>query len=181
MRTIGLRGDYTAEAVRTSATGARDAAQARRLLSIAAVYDGMNRMDAAKIGGMDRQTLRDWVHRFNAEGPDGLVNRKPAGAAPKLTLEQKRALAALVEAGPDLETDGLVRWRRIDLKQVIRERFGADYHERSVSRLLHDLGFSHMSARPQHPKQNARMMETLKKISRSRSRQRSRPCPLARP
>jgi transposase len=181
MRTIGLRGDYTAEAVRTSATGARDAAQARRLLSIAAVYDGMNRMDAAKIGGMDRQTLRDWVHRFNAEGPDGLVNRKPAGAAPKLTLEQKRALAALVEAGPDLETDGLVRWRRIDLKQVIRERFGADYHERSVSRLLHDLGFSHMSARPQHPKQNARMMETFKKISRRRSRQQSRLCPLARP
>jgi transposase len=90
-------------------------------------------------------------------------------------------LAALVEAGPDGETDGLVRWRRIDLKQVIRERFGADYHERSVSRLLHDLGFSHMSARPQHPKQNARMMDMFKKISRTRSRRRSRIGPPARP
>src|SRR5512134_2270100 len=149
MRTIELRADDTAEAVRTAAARVCNAAQARRLLSIAAVYDGMNRRDAAKIGGMGRQTLRDWVHRFNAHGPDGLVNRKPPGAAPKLTGEQKRALAALVEAGPDVETDGLVRWRRIDLKQVIRERFGADYHERLVSRLLHNLGFSHMSARPQ--------------------------------
>ena len=100
MRTIGLRADYTAEAVRTAAARVYDAAQARRLLSIAAVYDGMNRREAAKIGGMDRQTLRDWVHRFNAQGPDGLVNRKPPGAASKLTVEQKRALAALVEAGP---------------------------------------------------------------------------------
>ena len=181
MRTIGLRADYTAETVRMAAAGVRDAAQARRLLSIAAVYDGMNRRQAAKIGGMDRQTLRDWVHRFNTEGPDGLVNRKPPGAAPKLTVEQKRALAALVEAGPDVETDGLVRWRRIDLKQVIRERFGVDYHERSVSRLLHDLGFSHMSARPQHPKQNAKAMDMFKKILRRRSRRRSRICPPARP
>jgi transposase len=181
MRTIGLRADYTAEAVRMAAAGTRDAAQARRLLSIAAVYDGMNRRDAAKIGGMDRQTLRDWVHRFNAEGPEGVVNRKPPGAAPKLTAEQKRALAALVQSGPDVQRDGLVRWRRIDLKQVIREQFGVDYHERSVSRLLHDLGFSHVSARPQHPKQNAQMSDRFKKISRRRSRRQSRICPAARP
>jgi transposase len=181
MRTIGLRADYTAEAVRTAAARVCDAAQARRLLAIAAVYDGMSRRDAAKIGAMDRQTLRDWVHRFNAEGPDGLVNRKPPGAAAKLTAGQKRALAALVEAGPDVQRDGLVRWRRIDLKQVIRERFGVDYHERSVSRLLHDLGFSHVSARPQHPKQNAQMMDMFKKISRRRSRRRSRICPPAHP
>ena len=181
MRTIELRADYTAETVRMAATEARDAGQARRLLSIAAVYDGMNRREAAKIGGMDRQTLRDWVHRFNTEGPEGLVNRKPPGAAAKLTAEQKRALAALVEAGPDVQREGLVRWRRIDLKQVIRERFGADYHERSVSRLLHDLGFSHVSARPQHPKQNARVMDMFKKNLRRRSRRRSRICPPAHP
>lgn len=133
------------------------------------------------MAGWAARPLRDWVHRFNAHGPDGLVNRKPPGAAPKLTGEQKRALAALVEAGPDVETDGLVRWRRIDLKQVIRERFGADYHERSVLRLLHNLGFSHMSARPQHPKQDARMMGMFKKTSRRRSHRRSRICPPAHP
>src|SRR5512134_3463411 len=181
MRTIELRADDTAQAVRPAAARVCDAAQARRLLSIAAVYEGMNRRDAAKIGGMDRQTLRDWVHRFNAEGPEGVVNRKPRGAAPKLTPEQKRALAALVEAGPAVERKGLIRWRRIDLKQVIRERFGVDYHERSVSRLLHNLGFSHVSARPQHPKQNAKAMDMFKKVSRRRSRRRSRICPPARP
>lgn len=166
MREIALRTDYTATAVRAVAARAGDAAQVRRLLSIAAVYDGMSRADAATIGGMDRQTLRDWVHRFNAEGPAGLVNRKAPGAEPKLTSAQKAELAALVEAGPDPETDGVVRWRRIDLKQVIRDRFGADDHERSVSRLLHDLGFSHMSARPRHPEQDATMIETFKKTSR---------------
>lgn len=121
---------------------------------------------AAKVGGMDRQTLRDWAHRFNAEGPAGLINRKAPGATPKLTAAQKAELVNLVEAGPNPETDGIVRWRRIDLKQVIRDRFAVDDHERSVSRLLHELGFSHMSARPQHPEQDAETLETFKKTSR---------------
>ena len=109
---------------------ANDPDQVRRLLAIAAVYDGMRRAEAAAVGGMDRQSLRDWVHRFNADGPEGLHDRKPSGAVPKLTAAEKTALAALVEAGPDPRIDGVVRWRRIDLKEVIHDRFGVDYHER---------------------------------------------------
>ena len=118
---------------------------------------------------MDRQSLRDWVHRFNVDGPEGLHDLKPPGAVPKLTAAEKAELAALVEAGPDPLVDSVVRWRRIDLKEVIRGRFGVVYHERSVSRLLHELGFSHMSARPRHPGQDPEMLETYKKTSPGRS------------
>jgi transposase len=169
MPAIPLRTDYDAAGARALARKASDPNQVRRLLAIAAVYDGMNRAQAGAVGGMDRQSLRDWVHRFNADGPEGLHDIKPPGAVPKLTAAEKAALAALVEAGPDRQVDGVVRWRRIDLKEVIRDRFGVDYHERSVSRLLHDLGFSHMSARPRHPGQDAEMLETFKKTSPGRS------------
>lgn len=168
MPAIPLRTDYDAATVRAVARKSKDTNQVRRLLSLAAVYEGMNRAEAAAVGGMDRQSLRDWVHRFNAEGPDGLVDRKAPGAAPKLSAAEKAELAALVEAGPDPELDGVVRWRRIDLKEVIREHFGVEYHERSVSRLLHELGFAHLSARPQHPAQDPAMLETFKKTSRAR-------------
>lgn len=171
MPAIPLRTDYDAADTRAFARKATDPNQVRRLLAIAAVYDGMNRRDAAAVGGMDRQSLRDWVHRFNEAGPGGLHDRKPRGAVPKLTASQKAELAALVEAGPDPQSDGVARWRRLDLKEVIRDRFGVDYHERSVSRLLHDLGFSHMSARPRHPGQDAEMLETFKKTSPAPSQQ----------
>lgn len=151
--------------VREAARTAGDAAEVRRLLVIAVVYDGMSRADAAKVGGMDRQTLRDWVHRFNAEGPAGLIDRKAPGAERKLTPGQPAELAEIVETGPDPETDGVVRWRRIDLKAVIERRFGVSYHERSVSRLLHELGFSHVSARPRHPEQDVEALEAFKKTS----------------
>ena len=101
--------------MREAARAANDAGQARRLLAIAAVYDGMSRASAARLGGMERQTLRDWVHRFNAAGPSGLTDRKAPGAAPRLSAAQKAELAALVEAGPQPEADGVVRWRCIDL------------------------------------------------------------------
>jgi putative transposase len=169
MSAIPLRTDYDAADARALARKATEPDQVRRLLAIAAVYDGMNRAKAAAVGGMDRQSLRDWVLRFNADGPEGLHDRKPPGAAPKLTAAEKAELAALVEAGPDRQADGVVRWRRIDLKEVIRDRFGVDYHERSVSRLLHELGFSHMSARPRHPGQDPEMLETFKKTSPARS------------
>jgi transposase len=169
MPAIPLRTDYDAGGARALARKASDPNQVRRLLAIAAVYDGMNRAQAGAVGGMDRQSLRDWVHRFNADGPEGLHDLKPPGAVPKLTAAEKSALAALVEAGPDRQVDGVVRWRRIDLKEVIRDRFGVDYHERSVSRLLHELGFSHMSARPRHPGQDPEMLETFKKTSPGRS------------
>ena len=164
---IALRGDFNAEDLRALARQSRDARQCRRLLALAAVAEGCGRGEAAEIGGMDRQTLRDWVHRFNGEGPEGLLDRKTDGPAPKLTAAQKVKLAALVEAGPDRKTDGVVRWRRVDLKAVIEDRFGVIYHERSVSRLLHELGFSHLSARPRHPAQKAEVLEDFKKTSRA--------------
>ena len=123
--------------------------------------EGRSRAEAAEIGGMDRQTLRDWVHRFNAEGPEGLLDRKTGGPVAKLTDEQKAELAALVERGPDREETGLVR---VGLRAVIEDRLGVVYNERSVSRLLHGLGFSHLSARPRHPAQRAGVLEDFKKL-----------------
>ena len=125
---VTLRTDFSASELRRQAKRSKDNNQSRRLLSLAAVLDGMNRTDAARIGGMDRQTLRDWVHRFNEAGPDGLLDNWASGPTPRPSPDQKAELAAIVEAGPDREVDGVVRWRRIDLKRVIAERFGVDYH-----------------------------------------------------
>jgi transposase len=127
----------------------------------------MSRADAARIGGMDRQTLRDWVHRFNEAGPEGLINRKGPRRR-RLNEAQMRELAELVETGPDPAADGIVRWRRIDLRRVIEERFGVVYNERTISKLLVAMGFSHMSARPRHPAQDARIIEAFKKTSTTR-------------
>ena len=156
--------------LRKLASRCKDARQSRRLLSLAAVYDGMSRGEAARIGGMDRQTLRDWVHRFNEEGPDGLTNRKGAGRTRYLSDVQMKELGEIVETGPDPAVDGVVRWRRIDLKRVIEARFGVIYSERGISRLLGELGFAHISARPQHPRQDKRIIEAFKKTSPTRSR-----------
>ena len=117
---------------------------------------------------MDRQTLRDWVHRFNAGGPEGLIDNWTEGPKPRLSASQSAELATIVEAGPDRETDGVVRWRRVDLKRVIAERFGVDFHARHVGKLLKRLGFSHMSVRPSHPAQDERIVEAFKKTSRAR-------------
>lgn len=165
---VQLRTDYSAQELRRLAKGSDDVNQSRRLLSLAAVRDGMSREDAARIGGMDRQTLRDWVHRFNAAGPEGLKDAWYGGPEPRLSAAQKAELAEMVETGPDPATHGVVRWRRIDLQKVIRERFGVDYHERHVGKLLKELGFSHVSARPRHPAQDAHVMEAFKKTSRAR-------------
>src|ERR1700719_1705639 len=165
---VRLREDYSGSGRGSLARRSKDANQSRRLLSLAAVRDGMDRGSAAKIGGMDRQTLRDWVHRFNASGPEGLVDNWTQGPKPRLSEEQLAQLAQIVEAGPDREKDGVVRWRRLDLKRVIAERFGVDFHPRYVGKLLKKLGFSHISARPRHPAQDERVVETFKKTSRAR-------------
>jgi transposase len=165
---VKLTTDSSAKELRKLAKRVKDNNQARRLLSLAAVLDGMSREDAARIGGMDRQTLRDWVHRFNEAGPEGLLDRWTDGPAPRLSVEQKAELAALVEAGPDREVDGVVRWRRVDLKREIKQRYGVNYHERHVGTLLKQLGFSHVSARPRSPGQDAETMATFKKTSRAR-------------
>ena len=160
---VKLRTNFTAGELRRLAKKAKDANQSRRLLSLAAVVDGMSRTEAAMIGGMDRQTLRDWVHRFNAAGPDGLLDNWASGPVPRLSTAQKAELTRIVEPGPDREVDGVVRWRRIDLKHVIAERFGIDYCERYVGTLLRKLGFSHISARPRHPAQDAQTVAAYKK------------------
>ena len=161
---VKLRDDYSAAELRALAKRSKDVNQSRRLLSIAAVRDGMNRGGAAKIGGIDRQTLRDWVHRFNAKGPDGLIDNWTSGPTPRLSADRLAELARIVETGPDRKVDGVVRWRRIDLKRVIAERFGVDYHPRYVGKLLKKLGFSHMSARPRHPAQDERTVEAYKNV-----------------
>ena len=166
---IALRDDYDGGELRRLAKRSRDPRQVRRLLALAAAYDGSNRADAAKAGGMDRQTLRDWAHRFNEEGPEGLKNRAGAGRRRLLTDAQMGELSVIVETGPDPAIDGVVRWRRIDLKRVIEERFGVTYSERAISSLLAALSFSHISGRPQHPKQDGRVIEAFKKTSPARS------------
>jgi transposase len=162
---VRLREDYSAGELRALARRSKTINQSRRLLSLAAVRDGMDRGAAAKIGGMDRQTLRDWVHRFNASGPDGLIDNWTDGPKPRLSEAQMAHFAQVVEAGPNREKDGVVRWRRVDLKRVIAERFGVDFHPRYVGKLLKKLGFSHISARPRHPAQDERIVEAFKKTS----------------
>ena len=161
---VSLRDDYSAAELQRLAAAARNANQSRRLLSLAAVLDGMNRAEAARIGGMDRQTLRDGVHRFNAQGPEGLLDGWSQGSEPRLSAEQRTEIARLVETGPDRALHGVVRWRRIDLQRVIRERFGIAYHERTVGKILHQLGFSHISARPRHPAQDERIVAEFKNV-----------------
>ena len=166
---IALRTDYTASNLRRLARRCSDNRQIRRLLALAAVYDGMNRSDAARVGGMDRQTLRDWVHHFNEHGPDGLTNAKGAGRPRSLSDEQMQGLAQIIETGPDREVDGVVRWRRIDLVRLVAERFGVECSERSMSDYLAELGFSYISGRPQHPDQDIQVIEAFKKTSPIRS------------
>ena len=161
---VRLREDYSAKELRALARRSKDVNQSRRLLSLAAVRDGMDRGGAAKIGGMDRQTLRDWVHRFNRSGPEGRHRQLDGSQAPPFGGATDW-FAQIVEAGPDREKDGVVRWRRIDLKRVIAERFGVDFHPRYVGKLLKKLGFSHISARPRHPAQDERIVEAFKKTS----------------
>jgi transposase len=162
---VPVRGDFTSGELRGLAKRSRDAGQARRFLSIAAVLDGASRAKAAEIGGMDRQTLRDWVHRFNEDGPEGLINQTAPGATPKLSKKQKAKLAALVEQGPIPAVHGVVRWRAVDLIQWIYEEFDISVSDSTVYRLLEELGFSHVSARPKAYKQNEEVLEAFKKTS----------------
>lgn len=146
------RVELSAAELRRAATRSRDADAARRMLAIALVLEGKSRQEAAETCGMDRQTLRDWVIRYNAEGLAGLSDRVPPGPAFRLSPEQMAALSEIVEAGPDPAVDHVVRWRRVDLRRVISERFGVELHERTVGKLLHRLGFARLSVRPKHPK-----------------------------
>ena len=167
--TLPLRDDFDAVTLRRLARKSKDTRQVRRLLALASVYDGANREEAARAGGMDRQTLRDWVIAFNSCGPEGLCDAKRPGAPPKLNATQQAKLKEIVMAGPDLETDGVVRWRCLDLQAVIARDFDVEVSQATVGRLLHRLGFAHVSARPRHPGQQAEAVATFKKTSKQAS------------
>src|ERR1700704_6740272 len=162
---VAARTDHTAGAVRRLAKQAKDAAQARRLLAIAAVLDGASRTAAARIGGMDRQTLRDWVIRFNDQGPDGLINIPSPGLPPKLNTMHRAFLARIVEEGPIPAIHGVVRWRACDLIMRLYEEFRLSVSDDTIYRALKDLGFSHVSARPKAYKQDAEAITAFKKTS----------------
>jgi transposase len=162
---IALRSDYTADQLRRLARQTKDVAQARRLLAIAAILDGASRAEAARIGGMDRQTLRDWVIRFNEHGPDGLTNIASPGVPPKLGVGHRAFLGRLVEEGPIPAIHGVVRWRACDLIALLHEEFGISVSDDTIYRTLKDMGFAHMSARPKAYRQDAQAIEAFKKSS----------------
>ena len=157
------RMDLDSAGLRRAAAGSRDAQAARRMLALALVLDGHTRTEAAELCGMDRQTLRDWVHRYNDLGLLGLSDRVPPGSRPRLSPKQESEVAKMVDEGPSLSEHGVVRWRRIDLSRVIEARFGVHLAERSVGDRLYRLGFRRLSARPRHPGHDAAAQEAHKK------------------
>ena len=164
---LALRGDFDAAGLRRVAKRSRDGSQSRRLLALAMIYDGHRRSDAARFAGVGLQIIRDWVLRFNAEGPEGLKNRKAPGPPRKLNAEQRAALAAAVESGPDPAIHGVVRWRRCDLAAWIKEQFGISLAVTTVGEELRRMGYAKLSARPRHYAQDEAALAAFKKTSRT--------------
>ena len=162
---IALRDDYDAARLRQAARDSDDADQVRRLLALAAIYDGATRAEAAQIGGVTRQIVRDWVLRFNEGGPDGLTNRKAPGKAPLLGAGAREALAAVIQAGPMPGVDDVVRWRLVDLVQWVWETFGISISRQTLGRELRAMGYRKLSARPRHHAQAAGAVEAFQKAS----------------
>jgi transposase len=159
------RRELSPEELRQEARRTKDSDQARRLLAVALVMEGATRTEAARITGMERQTLRDWVIRYNEEGVEGLRDRPRSGRPSQLTPAQLCELAQLVEDGPDVDVHGVVRWRCVDLQAQIKERFGVEVSERHVGRLLKRLSFTHLSVRPRHPEADEAAQAAFKKTS----------------
>jgi transposase len=162
---IPLRVDFDAARVRGLAKKTKDGPQARRLLALAAIYDGATRSEAAKIGGVGLQIIRDWVMRFNARGPDGLLDGKSPGQPSKLNDVQRQAIARIIESGPIPAAHGVVRWRLIDLAQWIYEEFRITIAKQTLSRELRAMGYRKLSARPRHHAQATGAIEDFKKAS----------------
>lgn len=178
---LSLRSDFDASGLRAAARRSKHAAQARRLLALAAVYDGATRSEAARIGGVTLQIVRDWVVKFNVAGPDGLVDRKAPGRPSRLNDTHRAALAAMIENGPIPAVHGVVRWRIVDLCQWVWEEFRVSIARQTLSRELRGMGYRKLSARPRHHAQAAGAIEAFKKVSRpvwTRSR-RTRASPAA--
>ena len=177
---LALRQDFTGSDLRRLARKSADADQTRRLLALAVIYDGGSRANSAQTGGVGRQIVRDWVARFNAEGPAGLISRKAPGKASKLDDAQRAELVRIVERGPDPAVDEVVRWRLLDLAAWVWENFAISVSEATLSRELKALGFSKISARPRHHEQEPDAMHAFKKTFRpawQRSGPRSHPAP----
>jgi transposase len=176
-----VRTAYSSKELRRLASRVKNAGQARRLLAIAAVLDGASRQEAAMVGGMDGQTLRDWVMRFNQQGPAGLINKSAPGAPGKLSKKHKAFLARLVVEGPIPAIDGVVRWRACDLIMRLHEEFGLSVSDDTVYRALKQLGFSHLSARPKAYRQDTDAVKAFKKTFPAMWRRSARSLHLAHP
>lgn len=159
------RTDHTATELRAISARSDNADQTRRLLAIALVLEGATRAEAARQTGMDRQTLRDWVHRFNDKGVEGLLSRKPPGPKPKLTSTQLAELHQLVLKGPDPKVHKVIRWRCVDLRAEVARRFSVTVDEITIGRWLRKMRLTRLQPRPHHPKKNPEAQEAFKKTS----------------
>src|ERR687898_853796 len=162
---IPLRSDFDTVALRAIARRSKDGPQARRLLALAAIYEGGTRTEAARIGGVTLQIVRDWVVKFNAHGPEGLIDRKPPGQPPRLTQEHRAALAAIIESGPIPAVHGVVRWRLVDLIQWLWDEHRVPISKQTLSREVRALGYRKLSARPRHHAKSEQAVAAFKKIS----------------
>ena len=169
-RPISLRGDFDGPMLRALALSEKVGSVTRRLLALVTIYDGGTRAGAARLGGVGPQTLRDWVLRFNAKGPDGLVDGKSTGRPSLLNDAQRRALVAMVEAGPVPAIHEVVRWRLIDLAQWVFDEYGLSVTKQILSRELRALGYRKLSARPRHHEHDEAAVAAFKKKSRTSSR-----------
>ena len=163
MPALEIRRDRTPVMLRRLAKAEEDVRVARRLLAIANALDGMDRKAAAEAAGMDRQTLRDWVIRYNEHGIDGLLDRWGSGRPPRLGPDEQAELYAIVLAGPDPEKDGICAFTREDLVRICEQRFGKTMHRATMGRLLRQIGLSRQKARPSHPKKDPASQEAFKK------------------
>ena len=162
---LPLRTDFDAAGLRLAARRAMDAGQARRLLALAAIYDGASRTEAARIGGVTLQIVRDWVIKLNARGPEGLIDGKAPGQPSLLNTAHRAALVAIIESGPTPAIHGVVRWRIVDLCQWVWEEFRISIAKQTMSRELRALGYRKLSARPRHHAQAEGAIERSKKAS----------------
>src|SRR5215213_7130925 len=162
---IPLRSDFDATALRGLARRTKDGPQARRLLALASIYDGASRAEAAQIGGVTRQIVRDWVVRFNALGPEGLIDRKPPGLPSRLSDTHRAALAAAIERGPIPAVHGVVRWRLVDLIQWLWDEFRITISKQTLSREVRSLDYRKLSARPRHHAREEAQVTAFKKPS----------------
>lgn len=181
MPALTIRTDLTSEELRRLARGETDGRVCRRLLAIAMALDGISREEAARQAGMDRQTLRDWIVRYNAESVDGLRDRARSGRPPLLAGALEAELAGLIAAGPDVERDGTVEYRVRHIRALALRHFGADYSRTGMQDRLHRMKLAFLTPRPIHPKTDPQAQEAFKKTSPAASPPSDRPTPRRAP